>query len=181
MSRIGNKPLIIPEGTEFKIENGTVIIKGPLGEIKKELKTDILLEVKDNKIFLRPARLDLRVKKLWGTYRTLLANWLEGVVKGFQKKLLIEGVGYRAEKQKENLVLKIGFTHPVIVKPAAGINFEVEKNTIIVKGIDKEKVGNEAWRLRNFKPPDPYKGKGIRYEGEIVKLKPGKRATAAAS
>lgn len=179
MSRIGKKPVVIPPEIEITIIGGKVSAKGPKGELIKNFSPEISILRQNGNIVLKPAKNTLLSRRLWGTYRALINNMIEGVSKGFEKRLQIEGVGYRAEKQGENLSFKIGFSHPVVVKPSEGITYEVEKNTLVViKGADKEKVGNEAKRICAIRPPDSYKGKGIRFENEILKLKPGKRVAA---
>lgn len=180
MSRIGKKPIEIPKGVEVKIEGGTASVKGPKGELKKEFKPNIFISIEDGKIILKPKDDLIQTRKLWGTYRTLISNMIEGVARGFEKKLEIRGIGYKAEKQGDDLVLRLGFSHPVAVKPKNGINFLIEKNVIAVSGIDKEKVGAEVGRIRALRKPDPYKGKGIAYFGEVIKLKPGKKVAAGA-
>lgn len=180
MSRIGKKPIEIPSGVEVKIEGNVIAVKGQKGELKKEFKPNIFISVEDGQIVLKPKDGLVQTKKLWGAYRTLISNMAEGVAKGYEKKLEIRGIGYRAEKQGDDLVFRLGFSHPVVVKPKNGINFLIEKNIIIVSGIDKEKVGAETARIRALRKPDPYKGKGIAYFGEIIKLKPGKKVAAGA-
>lgn len=181
MSRIGKKPIIIPEGVAIEINGGEITAKGPKGELKKEFKPNIFISLEDgNKIILKPKDDLIQTKKLWGTYRTLISNMIEGVERGYEKKLEIRGIGYKAEKQGDDLVLRLGFSHPITVKPKNGINFLIEKNVISVSGIDKEKVGAEVGRIRTLRKPDPYKGKGIAYFGEVIKLKPGKKVAAGA-
>jgi len=191
MSRIGKKPIEIPKGVEVKIEGDLVKIKGPKGEIFQKIRPEIKIEIKEGKVFVLPrdeisttkgiaARQSKNTKAFWGLTRTLLANHIKGVVEGYEKKLQIEGLGYKAEKEGENLVLRVGFSHPVKVQPPAGINFSVDKNIITVSGINKELVGQIAAKIRKIRPPEPYKGKGIRYEGEVVKLKPGKKVVTTA-
>src|SRR3989338_521488 len=180
MSRIGKKPIEIPSGVEVKIEGNAVAVKGQKGELKKEFRPNIFISIEDEKIFLKPKDGLVQTKKLWGTYRTLIGNMVEGVVKGYEKKLEIRGIGYKAEKQGDSLVFRLGFSHPVTVKPESGINFSIEKNIIVISGIDKEKVGAETAKIRALKNPDPYKGKGIAYFGEVIKLKPGKKVATGA-
>lgn len=159
----------------MNIQDNQVSVRGAKGELKKEFLPNISIRKEDKQIIFEPKDSSIRTKQLWGTYRTIVSNMIEGVSKGFEKRLEINGVGYRAEKKGEELVLKLGFSHPVLVKPKEGIKFEVDKNIIIVSGIDKEKVGETASAIRAIKKPDPYKGKGIRYEGEVVRVKPGKK------
>lgn len=179
MSRIGKQPIIIPEGVEVKIEGQKVVVKGPKGELSREVRPEIKIELKEKNVIL-----SLRVKiksarAFWGTERAQLANMIIGLSKGFEKKLEIRGVGYKARIEEENLILEVGFSHPVIVQPIKDASSSVEGNIITISGISKEKVGQLAAKIRKVKPPDPYKGKGIRYLGEEVKLKPGKKAVTA--
>jgi large subunit ribosomal protein L6 len=190
MSRIGKKPIEIPSGVEVKIEGNKVTVKGPKGEISKEFRPEIGFEIKEGKIFVFPKEDKKKkkfaggkakiIKSLWGTYRQLIFNMIEGVVKEYEKKLEIEGLGYRASMEGENLVLRVGYSHPVIVKPPEGIKISVEKNIITVSGIDKELVGQVAANIKKIKPAEPYKGKGIKYLGEKIRRKVGKKATAVA-
>jgi large subunit ribosomal protein L6 len=180
MSRIGKKPIEIPSGVEVKIEGNKVIVKGPKGEISKEFRPEIGFEIKEGKIFVFPKLETKMTKALWGTYRQLIFNMIEGVTKGYEKKLEIEGIGYKASMEGENLVLRVGFSHPVVISPPKGIKISVDKNVITVFGIDKELVGQVAANIRNVKPAEPYKGKGLKYLGERIRKKVGKKATAAA-
>jgi len=178
MSRIGKKPILIPENVEVKIEGQKVIVKGPKGELSKEIRPEIKVEIKEGKILVSPQRETKQTKAFWGLTRTLLANAIEGVTVGFEKKLQIEGLGFRANLEEDNLVLKVGFTNPIKLKTPEGIRFSIEKNIITVSGIDKELVGQVAAKIRKVKPPEPYKGKGIRYLGEVVRKKVGKKVAA---
>ena len=183
MSRVGKKPIIIPEGVSAKFENGLMTVKGPLGEESRKFKEDILISVGEKTISLEPnkARKFRRAKEisaLWGTYASHIRNMVEGVVKGFSKTLVIEGIGYRASKEDQILVLTLGFSHPVKVPIPSGIDLKIEINTIIISGPNKEQVGMFASKVRALKKPEPYKGKGIRYEKEIVRHKAGKKAAA---
>jgi len=203
MSRVGKKPILIPEDVEVKIEavqvssefgenkKKIIKIKGPKGELSKEIRPEIGIEIKENKIFVILQTETSKQKKftagqikqtkaLWGLTRSLLANMIKGVKDGFEKKLEIEGIGYRASLSGENLEMSLGFTHPVKIKAPEGIKFLVEKNIITISGIDKELVGQTTAKIRNIKPPEPYKGKGIRYSGEVVKKKVGKKTVATA-
>ncbi len=175
MSRVGKKPILIPERVEIKIENQKVIIKGPKGELEREIRPEIRVELKEGKIFVLPKIETKKTKAFWGLTRALLANAIEGVTSGFEKKLQIEGLGFRASLEGDNLVLQVGFTHPVKLKTPEGIKFSVEKNIITVSGINKELVGQVAAKIRKVKPPEPYKGKGIRYLGEVIRKKVGKK------
>jgi len=175
MSRVGKKPILIPKNVEVKIEGQKVTVKGPKGELQEKIHPEIKIEKKDEKILLLSQKETKKTKAFWGLSRSLVANMVEGVTEGFKKELEIEGLGYRATKEGENLVLQVGLTHPVTIKAPEGINFSVEKKTIIVSGIDKQKVTQMAAKIRKVKPPEPYKGKGIRYKGETVRRKPGKK------
>jgi len=177
MSRIGKKPILIPENVEIKIDGQKIIIKGPKGELVREIRPEIKAEVRGNQIFISPKKETKKTKAFWGLTRALLANMIKGVTEGYEKKLEIEGLGFKALVEGESLVLYVGFTQPIKIEPGdKDIKFSVEKNVIAVSGIDKEKVGQIASKIRKVKPPEPYKGKGIRYQGEIIKRKVGKRA-----
>jgi large subunit ribosomal protein L6 len=177
MSRIGKTPIELPGGVSVSLSPGRVIVNGPLGELNQQVPLRMKLEQADGEIVVsRPTeRGDDRA--LHGLTRSLIANMVEGVTKGFEKRLEIQGVGYRAALRGQALELSVGFSHPVVVEPPAGITFEVPTPTeILVKGIDKQQVGQTAAEVRAVRPPEPYKGKGIRYEGEYVRRKVGKRA-----
>ena len=180
MSRIGKKPIEIPKGIEVKIEEDLVKIKGPKGELSRKIRPEIKVEIKNEKILVSPQIETKKTKAFWGLTRTLLANNIKGVIEGYEKKLQIEGLGYKAEIEGENLILRVGFSHPVEIKAHSGIKLSVDKNIITIFGIDKELVGQVAAKIRKVKPPEHYKGKGIRYLGEIVKIKPGKKVATAA-
>ena len=177
MSRIGLKPIEIPEGVEVKLEGNKVSVKGPKGELSKEIHQDIAIKMEDNVITLERSSDLKEYRSLHGTSRTMIANMVEGVTKGFEKSLEITGVGYRAQKQGDKLVVNAGYSHPVEIEAIDGIEIDVPKNTeLTVKGIDKELVGAVAANIRAIRPPEPYKGKGIRYVGEYVRRKEGKTA-----
>ena len=204
MSRIGKKPILIPEGVEIRTENQNIIVKGPKGELFREIPSEIKIEIKDNQLFVSPKmRVSVankasqgnakhspkvetlknkQTKALWGLFRALLANMVEGVSKGFEKKLEIQGIGFKAvvieeEGTGEELILNVGYSHPVKIKIPQDLKISVEKNIIIVSGIDKELVGQIAAKIRKVRPSEPYKGKGIRYIDEIIRRKAGKKAT----
>lgn len=181
MSRIGKKPIQIPEGVEVKVEGQTVTIKGPKGELVRKVRPEIGVAVEDKKVLVTPQKETKETGAFWGLTRALLANMIQGVTVGFQKQLEIEGVGYRANVEGDQLVLSIGFSHPVKIKTPDGIKFLVEKNLITISGIDKELVGQISAEIRQVRPPEPYKGKGIRYRGEQVRRKLGKKAATAAT
>ncbi|HDL75015.1 MAG TPA: 50S ribosomal protein L6 [bacterium] len=181
MSRIGKKPINIPEGVDVKINDNLVIIKGPKGELSQEIRPEIKVDIDKNeiKVSVKDEKKLKESKAFWGLFRVLLANMIEGVTKGFEKKLKIEGVGYKVNLDGEDIVLNIGFSHPVKVSPYPDIKFSVGKNEIVISGINKQKVGELAAKIRKIKKPDAYKGKGIRYIDEIVKKKPGKKAATS--
>jgi large subunit ribosomal protein L6 len=177
MSRIGRKPIELPTGVNVAITHGRVQVNGPLGELSQQIPDRMEIRQEDGQLVVsRPTdRGDDRA--LHGLTRTLVANMVEGVTKGFQKRLEIQGVGYRAALAGTNLELNVGYSHPVRITPRPGVEFEVPVPTqIVVKGIDKQVVGQTAAEIRKVRPPEPYKGKGIRYEGEFVRRKVGKRA-----
>lgn len=180
MSRIGHMPIEIPSQVSVNIDGNEIKIKGPKGELKRKINPEVSVSLEDGKLKVTRSSDDKSQKALHGLTRSLIANMVQGVTRGYEKGLEISGVGYRAEKDGEKLVLRVGFTHPVIVEPRPGINFDIDaKNVNIrVKGIDKETVGQTAAEIRNVRPPDSYKGKGIRYAGEIIKLKAGKAGKA---
>ena len=182
MSRIGKKPIIIPQGVEVAIKDNVVVIKGPKGEISREVPAEILVEKKEDKIQLSLKKVTKGSRALWGLWRALLQNQVMGITSGFEKKLEIRGVGYRASLAGDKTIkLEVGFSHSVELKIPQEINVSVEKNIITVSGIDKQKVGEFAAKLRKIRPPEPYKGKGIRYLGEKVRKKEGKKAAMAAA
>jgi len=178
MSRIGKKPIIIPSNVEVKIDDGKVTVKGPKGELFREVRPEINVEIKENEIIVSPKVESKKVNAFWGLTRALIANMVEGVVNGYEKKLIIKGLGYKAMVEGDSLVLHVGFSHTVKIEKMEGVKMEVKGNTITVSGIDKELVGLRAAQIRKVKKPEPYKGKGIRYSDEIVKRKAGKRVEA---
>ncbi|MGB9840446.1 50S ribosomal protein L6 [Thermovenabulum sp.] len=175
MSRVGKKPVEIPKNVEVKIEGNKVTVKGPKGTITKEFHKSMTIKMEDGKVIVERPSDEKEHKALHGLTRTIIANMVNGVVNGYQKSLVLEGVGYRAAKQGNKLVLTVGYSHPVEIEAPEGIEFEVPaQNKVIVKGIDKELVGITAANIRKVKEPEPYKGKGIRYENEVVRRKVGK-------
>ena len=177
MSRIGRQPIPVPSGVELSIEPDLVRVKGPKGELQERISRDIAVAQEDGQIVVtRPSdRRDHRA--LHGLTRTLVANMVQGVTDGFEKRLEIQGVGYRAALKGKDIELSVGYSHPVTIEAPAGIEFEVPQPTrITVRGSSKQAVGEVAARIRKVRPPEPYKGKGIRYEGEYVQRKVGKRA-----
>src|SRR5215216_5013426 len=177
MSRIGNKPIEIPAGVTVRIDPGRVLVHGPNGELSQAVPTRMRIEQDDGTISVTRPTERGPDRALHGLTRTLIANMVEGVTKGFEKYLEIQGVGYRASLRGSDLELNVGYSHSVVIKPRPGISFEVPVPTqVVVKGTDKQQVGQTAAEIRKVRPPEPYKGKGIRYEGEQVRRKVGKRA-----
>lgn len=175
MSRIGRKPITVPGGVNVTLDNTVITVKGPKGTLSRELHKDMKVTVEENVISVeRPSGNKLH-RALHGTTRSVVANMVNGVTEGFSKTLELVGVGYRANKTGTKLVLNVGYSHPVEIQPEEGIEFEVPSNTrIIVRGIDKERVGATAAQVRAVREPEPYKGKGIKYEGERILRKEGK-------
>ncbi|WP_171335714.1 50S ribosomal protein L6 [Enterococcus cecorum] len=175
MSRIGNKVVVLPQGVEVKQNGNEITVKGPKGELTRTFSEDIKMNIEGNEVtFTRPND-SKEMKTIHGTTRAIFHNMVVGVSEGFQKALELIGVGYRAQLQGSKLVLNVGYSHPVEIAAPAGITFEVPSNTqVVVKGISKEAVGEIAANIRGVRPPEPYKGKGIRYVGEYVRRKEGK-------
>jgi large subunit ribosomal protein L6 len=177
LSRIGRKPIEIPAGVSVSLDPGRVQVNGPLGELKQQIPARMKIEQSDGEITVTRPTERGEDRALHGLTRTLIANMVEGVTKGFEKKHEIQGVGYRAILKGSDLELSVGYSHTVLVKPRQGITFEVPIPTeVVVKGTDKQMVGQTAAEIRAVRKPEPYKGKGIRYEGEYVRRKVGKRA-----
>jgi large subunit ribosomal protein L6 len=177
MSRIGRKPIELPAGVSVALSPGRVQVNGPLGELDQLVPARMQIEKSDSEIVVTRPTERGEDRALHGLTRSLIANMVEGVTKGFEKRLEIQGVGYRAQLKGADLELAVGFSHPVTVKPRDGITFDVPTPTeIVVKGIDKQLVGQTAAEIRKVRPPEPYKGKGIRYRDEHVRRKVGKRA-----
>ena len=175
MSRIGKMPVSVPAGVEVKNDNNCITVKGPKGELTRQFSTELGIEVAEGVITVTRPNDDKKYRSLHGLTRTLIANMVEGVTNGYSKTLEIEGVGYRAAKQGTKVTLSLGFSHPVIFEETAQIKLDVpQPNRIVVSGIDKQAVGQVAAEIREKRPPEPYKGKGIRYVGEVVKHKEGK-------
>ena len=177
MSRIGRQPIELPTGVSVALSPGRVMVNGPLGELSQQVPLRMKIEkTEDTIVVTRPSDRGPD-RSLHGLTRTLIANMVEGVTKGFEKKLEIQGVGYRATLKGSDLELSVGYSHTVTIKPRTGVTFEVPVPTqVVVKGTDKQMVGQTAAEIRKVRPPEPYKGKGIRYEGEYVRRKVGKRA-----
>src|ERR671927_370556 len=177
MSRIGRQPIEVPAGVSISISPGRVMVNGPLGELTQQVPQRMQIEHEDSTITVARPTERGEDRALHGLTRTLIANMVEGVTNGFEKRLEIQGVGYRAALSGSDLELQVGYSHPVRITPREGISFEVPTPTqVVVKGIDKQVVGQTAAEIRKVRPPEPYKGKGIRYEGEFVRRKVGKRA-----
>jgi large subunit ribosomal protein L6 len=177
MSRIGKQPIELPAGVSVSLLPGRVMVNGPLGELSQQVPTRMQVEQEDGTVVVKRPTERGEDRALHGLTRSLIANMVEGVTSGFQKRLEIQGVGYRAALRGSDLELNVGFSHSVVLKAPQGITFEVPTTTeVIVKGIDKQQVGQMAAEVRRVRPPEPYKGKGIRYEGEYVRRKVGKRA-----
>jgi large subunit ribosomal protein L6 len=177
MSRIGKRPIEIPSGVTIAIDPGRVAVSGPLGSLQQEVPARMQIAQDDGTLTVTRPTERGEDRALHGLTRTLIANMVEGVTKGFEKKLEIQGVGYRATLKGSDLELSVGYSHTVTIKPRTGVSFEVPVPTqVVVKGTDKQMVGQTAAEIRKVRPPEPYKGKGIRYEGEYVRRKVGKRA-----
>lgn len=175
MSRIGNKPISVPAGVDVKINGNVVTVKGPKGTLEKEFSKEITIALEGNEIKVTRPSDEKNHKALHGLTRTLVSNMVEGVTTGFSKTLIIEGVGYRVAKQGKDLVMTLGFSHQVIVPELNGITLDVQgANKVVVNGIDKQAVGQFAAEIRGKRPPEPYKGKGVRYEDEHIIRKEGK-------
>lgn len=179
MSRIGKKIILIPDGVTVSINDRDILVKGPKGELKLILHLRVNAKMQDNKIFVERAGNDKLANSLHGLTRCLIFNMIEGVTKGYEKKLQIIGVGYKAVAQNNKLVLTVGYSHTVEIEAPSGINLQVQKNIIIVSGIDKQLVGQIAADIRSVKKPEPYKGKGIKYIDELIRRKAGKTAKAS--
>lgn len=180
MSRIGRMPITLPPGVAVTIKDQQIVVKGPKGELRRHVNPEVTVNVEGNTLTVNRASDAKKDRALHGLMRSLIANMVQGVTQGYEKNLEISGVGFRAEKDGDNLVLRVGYTHNVVVKPPPGISFNVDAKSVAVKvsGIDKEAVGQTAAEIRRTRPPDAYKGKGIRYAGEKIKLKAGKAGKA---
>lgn len=180
MSRIGKRPVDVAKGVKIEKKDGTLRVSGPKGELSASIPSSITVEVKEDQIILKRSSELKAQKALHGTWRALINNMVKGVSEGFHKKLEIVGVGYKAELKGKKLQLVLGYSHPILFAPPAGIKLEVPQPTsMIISGIDKQLVGQVAAKLRSFRPPEPYKGKGVKYEGEYIRRKAGKAAAAA--
>jgi len=181
MSRIGKKPIHIPVGVEVAINGENVRIKGPRGVLEKKFKSLIKIELDGNEIKTIPKKQTTESAALWGTYASILKSMVSGVIDGFSKRLVIEGIGYKAQIQGKELIFSLGFSHPVKMIIPEDIEVAVEKNKINISGISKELIGEIAAKIRALKKPEPYKGKGIRYENEVVRRKSGKKAAGSSA
>jgi large subunit ribosomal protein L6 len=180
MSRIGKQPIAVPSGVEVQVDGARVAVKGPRGQLERTFHSDIQITLEQDVVSVQRPSDERLHRSLHGLTRSLIANMVEGVTAGFEKRLEIVGVGYRAALKGEDLELALGFSHPVNVPAPTGIEFEVPApNRIVVRGIDKELVGEVAANIRKIRKPEPYKGKGVRYEGEYVRKKAGKAAKGA--
>ncbi len=178
MSRIGKQPIQLSKGVNVAEAEGTVTVTGPKGTLSLTLRPEVGVRVEGESVRVTPARTTRKTPAYWGLTRALLARMVEGVSKGFERKLEIEGIGYRASLEGSSLLFALGFSHPVRVAAPAGITFRVEKNIVTVSGIDPVLVGDVAAGIRRLRPPEPYKGKGIRYAGEVIRRKAGKKAVS---
>jgi len=177
MSRIGRAPITVPAGVELAVQDGVATVKGPRGELTQRVPREMTIEREGETLVVRRPSDASRMRSLHGLTRTLVANMVEGVTDGFTKRLEIVGVGYRAQVKDGKLELMLGFSHPVVIEPPEDVEFETPQATVVVvKGIDKQVVGQVAADIRKLRPPEPYKGKGVRYAGEYVQRKVGKRA-----
>ena len=177
MSRVGKQPITIPDAVTLDIKDSVVTAKGPKGELSVAISAELKTNIKDDVLTIERQSEEQRHRQIHGLYRTLVANIITGVTQGFEKRLEIVGVGYRAEMKGKNLLLSVGFSHDILFRPTDDIELSTEgNNVIVVKGIDKQLVGQVAAKIRSFRPPEPYKGKGIRYAGEVVRRKAGKTA-----
>jgi large subunit ribosomal protein L6 len=181
MSKIGKQPVTIPDGVTVKVEDLKIDIFGPKGNFSFQFRPEIAVEITGDKINVTRKSESKFAKSLHGLTRSLIANMIKGVTVGHQKVLEIIGVGYRATKQGENLILNIGYSHPVVITPASGVQIETKENKVIISGADKALVGEIAARIRRVRPPEPYKGKGIKYTEEVIRRKAGKTVKAAQS
>jgi large subunit ribosomal protein L6 len=175
MSRIGKIPVKVPDKITVTIEKNNITVKGPKGQLSRIIPDNVVLNKENDKIQVSAKDTSMKSQQIYGLYRRLIANMIQGVTEGFQKKLSLQGVGYRSQVQGKKLILSVGFSHQVEIPTPEGITISVEANTnVLVSGIDKELVGQVAANIRSIRPPEPYKGKGIRYEGEYVRQKVGK-------
>lgn len=178
MSRVGKKIIRVPEKVEVKFFDNVFSAKGPQGELSREIPESLKVSIDGGNVSVSPASNRESSSSVWGTYSSHISNMINGVSKGFEKKLLVEGIGFKTDLRGDKIVFALGFSHPVEVEIPKDIKVSVEKNAISISGADKERVGSFASHIRSLKKPEPYKGKGIRYDGEIVKIKQGKKSVA---
>jgi large subunit ribosomal protein L6 len=176
MSRIGKKEIAIPEKTEVTMNSGVISVKGPKGTLERNFRPDISINIDNGSISLSLAKENPQTRALWGTYASHIKNMIKGVNEGYEKKLILEGVGYKSQVSGNKLVLALGFSHPVEVEIPQGLAVKAEKNVISIGGIDKEMVGSWSAKIRALKKPEPYKGKGFHYDNEVVRRKQGKKS-----
>lgn len=176
MSRIGKKGIVIPEKTEVSMSSGIVSVKGPKGSLQRAFNSDIAIKIEGKDISFSLTKENKQTKALWGTYASHIKNMVKGVNDGFEKKLILEGVGYKSQVNGSKLVLALGFSHPVEVEIPEGLTVKAEKNVVTISGIDKELVGSFSAKIRALKKPEPYKGKGFRYFDEVIRRKQGKKS-----
>lgn len=176
MSRIGKKEILVPEKTEVKVVSGVLSVTGPKGSLERKLRPEISINVDGNKASVAISKETNQTIALWGTFASHLKNMIKGVNEGFEKKLILEGVGYKSQVTGNKLVLALGFSHPVEVLIPEGLTVKAEKNLVTISGIDKELVGSFAANVRDLKKPEPYKGKGFRYHDEVIRRKQGKKS-----
>ena len=179
MSKIGKQPINLPANVTVEVNGRSVIVKGPRGELKKMFGEGVDVKIEDGKVSISIQKVTKQHMSNWGTTRSNISNMVKGVAEGWQKQMELIGTGYRAEVRGDTLVLTVGYSHPIEIKAPAGITFKVEKNIITVDGSDKVLVGQVSANVRAARPPEPYKGKGVKYVGEIIRRKAGKAAKAA--
>ena len=176
MSRIDKNPIIIPEKTEVSMSSGVVSVKGPKGSLQRAFNSDVSIKIEGKDISFSLTKENKQTKALWGTYASHIKNMVKGVNEGFEKKLILEGVGFKSQVSGNKLVLALGFSHPVEVEVPQGLTVKAEKNVLTIAGIDKELVGSFSAKIRALKKPEPYKGKGFRYFDEVIRRKQGKKS-----
>ncbi|KKT81359.1 MAG: 50S ribosomal protein L6 [Candidatus Yanofskybacteria bacterium RIFCSPHIGHO2_02_FULL_44_12b] len=180
MSKIGKKPIPVPKGVDVQINDGLISVKGPKGELKKKISGSVSASVSNGSVMIKPVSGQAVIDNAsWGLFRALIQNMIKGVTDGFEKVLEFEGIGYKANVKGNDLELNLGYSHPIMVKAPEGVTFKVEKSVIKISGIDNELIGHVAAGIRSKREPEPYKGSGIRYQGEVIKKKAGKKAVAA--
>jgi large subunit ribosomal protein L6 len=176
MSRVGKKPVVIPSGVNASVEGQLVKVKGPKGAMQLTLHDDVSAKIEDGSVKVDPKSETKRARAMWGTYRALVANLIEGVTKGYERRLEINGVGYRAALQGKNLQIQLGYSHDIVYPVPEGITITLPKATeVVITGIDRQKVGQAAAEIRSFRTPEPYKGKGVKYSDEFIFRKEGKK------